>query len=73
MYNQVPYKDLFPSPLNIGGETALRISLDVSLGTPVVASKVRYGPKEIAFRKGIEDRWAAHLAAHPGAIMDFKE
>ena len=57
----------------ISGETATQIVLDIGNQTPPDKSKLKYGPEELAFRAGVEQRWADYRAKHPDAILDVKE
>ena len=49
------------------------MKLDVGNGTPPDRSKLQYGPAELEFRKGVQERFDAYRKAHPDAVMDVKE
>ena len=57
----------------LDSEVTNRIALDVTLGVPPGKSTVKYGPEELAWRKGVEE-WQESLArSHPDALIDIRE
>lgn len=57
----------------VSGEAAQQIAIDVGNGTPPEQSRLKYGPNELEFRKGVESRFAAYRKQYPDAIMDVRD
>lgn len=54
---------------DLDGEDAIRIALDIGNGVLPEHSKVNYGPTELAYRKRVEDEFAAILRDDPQAVL----
>jgi len=55
------------------GDVLKQIVLDIGNDTPPDESPLKYGPNELEFRRGVEQRFAAYRQQHPDAILDIKD